>query len=384
MIIASHCFYVQRCRTSYLNPRYQILHYVFDSVRILLVAKCRMTFSKATRSITLTLFGHIFIVTVSSVLAGMLLVISGTVVISKSELTLADLGVWVGSLATVSTLIFLTYQQVKTSKRQQVLDEQQRYKEHKQDFYEALDSLESSGYVKVIERFHLYHKIYNLGEENKSITHLSIIRGHIEILVSSIEKIKLVEYSDSPFKIINSLFQIANSLNIQLKPQSTSIRDGDIYINNDYVINIFDFNSDLKVLLDSYNKLVWVVDRSHKNIEIEMMLNAGDKVRVLLSIYLVKDVLVKLNPRYLLLAHVYLLLVDEQIGSTPRNELHPFRKQLTYLFSQGPSVFTTFEDYDYYQSEVRKSITYLKENENYINEKSRLKSIYELSEKVFG
>ncbi|AYO09635.1 hypothetical protein D0784_09615 [Vibrio campbellii] len=22
MIIASHCFYVQRCRTSYLNPRY--------------------------------------------------------------------------------------------------------------------------------------------------------------------------------------------------------------------------------------------------------------------------------------------------------------------------------------------------------------------------
>ncbi|HDY7531086.1 TPA: hypothetical protein ACGUP1_004492 [Vibrio vulnificus] len=343
-----------------------------------------MTFSKATRSITLTLFGHIFIVTVSSVLAGMLLVISGTVVISKSELTLADLGVWVGSLATVSTLIFLTYQQVKTSKRQQVLDEQQRYKEHKQDFYEALDSLESSGYVKVIERFHLYHKIYNLGEENKSITHLSIIRGHIEILVSSIEKIKLVEYSDSPFKIINSLFQIANSLNIQLKPQSTSIREGDIYINNDYVINIFDFNSDLKVLLDSYNKLVWVVDRSHKNIEIEMMLNAGDKVRVLLSIYLVKDVLVKLNPRYLLLAHVYLLLVDEQIGSTPRNELHPFRKQLTYLFSQGPSVFTTFEDYDYYQSEVRKSITYLKENENYINEKSRLKSIYELSEKVFG
>ncbi|KAB0300295.1 hypothetical protein F2Z80_24765 [Vibrio fortis] len=24
MIIASHCFYVQRCRTSYLNPRFYI------------------------------------------------------------------------------------------------------------------------------------------------------------------------------------------------------------------------------------------------------------------------------------------------------------------------------------------------------------------------
>ncbi|QBN14225.1 hypothetical protein E2I22_08755 [Vibrio vulnificus] len=26
MIIASHCFYVQRCRTSYLNPRYLTKH----------------------------------------------------------------------------------------------------------------------------------------------------------------------------------------------------------------------------------------------------------------------------------------------------------------------------------------------------------------------
>ncbi len=343
-----------------------------------------MTFSKATRSITLILFGHIFIVAVSCVLVGMLLVISGTVVISKSELSLADLGVWVGSLATVSTLIFLTYQQVKTSERQQILDEQQRYKEHKQDFYEALDSLESSGHVKVTERFHLYHKIYNLGQENRSITHLSIIGDHIKMLFSSIEQLKLVEHGDSPIKIINSLFKIESSLNINLIPSSIIDRDGDVFIDSDYVINIFDFNSELSILLDSYNKLVWVADRNHKNIEIEMTLNPDDKVRVLLSTYLINDIGVRLNPRYLLLAHIYLLLVDEQIGSTPRNELHPFRKEVSYLFEQGPSIFTTFEDDDYYQDEVSKSISYLKENESYINDKSRLEEIYVLSEKVFG
>ncbi|HHC7406000.1 TPA: hypothetical protein ACVU44_004947 [Vibrio parahaemolyticus] len=341
-----------------------------------------MTLSKATRSITLILFGHIFIVVVSCVLVGMLLVISGAVVISKSELTLADLGVWVGSLATVSTLIFLTYQQVKTSERQQILDEQQRYKEHKQDFYEALDSLESSDNVKVTERFHLYHKIYNLGHENKSITHLSIIRYHIKMLLSSIENLKSVEHGDSPLKIINSLFKIEKSLNITLMPYSTIGRDGDILIGNDYVVNIFDLNSEISILLDSYNKLVWVVDRSHENIEVEITLNPDDKVRVLLSTYLINDIVVKLNLRYLLLAHIYLLLVDEQIGSTPRNELHPFRKEVSYLFEQGPNVFTTFEDDDYYQGEVSKSISYLKENESYINEKSRLEEIYVLSEKV--
>ena len=70
------------------------------------------------------------------------------------------------------------------------------------------------------------------------------------------------------------------------------------------------------------------------------------------------------------------------IQSTPRNELHPFRKEVSYLFEQGPNVFTTFEDDDYYQGEVSKSISYLKENESYINEKSRLEEIYVLSEKV--
>ncbi|MDH6018374.1 hypothetical protein [Vibrio splendidus] len=341
-----------------------------------------MTLSKATRSITLILFGHIFIVAVSCVLVGMLLVISGSVVISKSELTLADLGVWVGSLATVSTLIFLTYQQVKTSERQQVLDEQQRYKEHKQDFYEALDSLESSEHVKVTERFHLYHKIYNIGQENKSITHLSIIRDHIKMLLSSIKKLKVAEHCDNPLKIITSLFKIEKSLNITLIPYSTIGQDGDVLIGGDYVINIFHLNSELSILLDSYNKLVWVVDRNHEKIEIEITLNPDDKVRVLLSTYLINDIVVKLNLKYLLLAHIYLLLVDEQIGSTPRNELHPFRKEVSYLFDQGPNVFTTFEDDDYYQYEVSKSISYLKENENYINEKSRLEEIYVLSEKV--
>lgn len=341
-----------------------------------------MTILKAARSITLILFGHIFIVAVSCVSVGMLLVISGTVPISKSELTLADLGVWVGSLTTVLTLMFLTYQQVKTSERQQVLDEQQRYKEHKQDFYEALDSLESSEYVKVTERFHLYHKIYNLDQENNSITHLSIIRDHINILLSSMKNIKSVEYGDSSLKIFNSLFKIEKLLNITLKPYSNISQPGDVIIDGSYVINIFNINSDLRILLDSYNKLLWVVDRNHENIKIEEKLKSEDKVRVLLSIYPINDIDVKLNVKYILLAKIYLLLVDEQIGSIPRNVLHPFRKELSYLFEQGPNVFTTFEDDDYYQDEVSRSLLYLKEKESCINEKSLLEEIYLLSEMV--
>ncbi|CAH6859724.1 hypothetical protein VCHA38O206_60142 [Vibrio chagasii] len=48
------------------------------------------------------------------------------------------------------------------------------------------------------------------------------------------------------------------------------------------ITSYFDFNSELSILLNSYNKLVWVLDRNNENIEIKMTLNPHDKVPVLL------------------------------------------------------------------------------------------------------
>ncbi|MFT7682663.1 MAG: threonine/homoserine/homoserine lactone efflux protein [Moritella dasanensis] len=108
-----------------------------------------------------SLLVHSGIVAIFGIIIGMVSVVFGSISFTKNEVTWSDLGVWIGSLATMATLVFLTYQQVRSSKRQQELDKKQKNKEQKQDFYEALESLESNNSVQFTNKFYLYHLIAN-------------------------------------------------------------------------------------------------------------------------------------------------------------------------------------------------------------------------------
>jgi hypothetical protein len=201
--------------------------------------------------------------------------------------------------------------------------------------------------------------------------------------LKSIIKLKSEQFdSNFYFDVINSSIKIKTALNVKSTQQDVMKEDGDVFVNSEHAINVFKFDKELDLLLEIYNKTTWFIDRAHVDIKKTHSLNTYDKATILCLQDMHEDISIELRDEYSLLANIYTLLNDEQIGASVKNELHHFRKQVSYLFHQGPTLFTSFSDKEYFQSEVSKSITYLNKNKDYIHDQVKLEMIFRAFYKI--
>ncbi|OCH05872.1 hypothetical protein A6D98_06175 [Aliivibrio fischeri] len=186
---------------------------------------------------------------------------------------LGSLGTWAGSIATVGTLVFLSYQHITNTKHQtHIIEEQnellklEKYDKHRNQFRMLLSDIESSESMPV--HFHNKNLIYKQIFPNNGFSNclLKIDHTNNSDFFISCEKIRreLIELDISIFnlkskkplkdaeRILDLLIKMNDMLDVNIQLPLTF---GTITRNNKYQFNLLNIKKNFDIIFDIVNTL---------------------------------------------------------------------------------------------------------------------------------